>query len=226
VYGLRSGCSMRGRVDHHQPDRAFGTQESGPAEKEGHTAASMGRDAPCPVSGTIFRVRLLIRESNSCETTRARYRGRRGQAATVSNRGTPVAGIHAKGYTEPHGKDQKPQKSRAFGVLSEFPSLSASLLFSAVRVSRVAASPYCRTPAVRLSAPAHPVAARGHQAEPQEAVRIYRGERLTVCRRRDRKRALGTRGPLGCRRARSSAGPSTSSLTLCRQQTWSALARN
>jgi len=185
----------------------------------------MGRNAPCPISGTIFRVRLLIRESNSCENTRARYRGRRRQAATVFNRGTPVAGIHAKGYTEPHGKDQKPQKSRAFGVLSEFPSLSASLLFSAVRVSRVAASPYCRTSAVRPSAPAHPAAARGHQAEPQEAVRIYREERLTVCRRRAAK-GHWARGPLGCRRVRTSAGASTSSLTLCRQQTWSALSRN
>ena len=35
-------------------------------------------------------------------------------------------GIHAKGYTEPHGKDRKPQKSYDFGRLASRPAPSAN----------------------------------------------------------------------------------------------------
>jgi putative transposase len=46
-------------------------------------------------------------------------------------------------------------------------------------------------PAVRLSPSRPAVGSPGHQAQPQEAYRTYKEERLSV-----RKRALGTRAPM------------------------------
>ena len=45
--------------------------------------------------------------------------------------------------------------------------------------------------AVRLSAAAYPVAARGQEMNHKKLFRLYREERLTVRRRGGRKRALG-----------------------------------
>ena len=44
----------------------------------------------------------------------------------------------------------------------------------------------------------------------KKTYRLYREERLTVRRRKGRKRATGTRAPIRCRRAESRAGASTS----------------
>jgi hypothetical protein len=51
--------------------------------------------------------------------------------------------------------------------------------------------------AVRLSTPAHPIAAGRHRAEPHKKLYgLYREERLIVRKRGGRKRALGTRAPM------------------------------
>ena len=47
----------------------------------------------------------------------------------------------------------------------------------------------------------------------KKLLRLYREETLRVRRRRGRKRAMGTRAPIRCRKDRTSAGGSTSSAT-------------
>lgn len=52
-------------------------------------------------------------------------------------------------------------------------------------------------PPDRLPAPAHPPGVRGSDHEPQEAVpAISRDEGLSIRKRGDRKRAMGTRSPM------------------------------